>query len=59
MANAALESLKNHAANPAQATIARGTGGAGQVSVTVFSLHCCTNDLPVVLDEHVCNVLHF
>ena len=35
-----------------------GTGGAGQVSVTVLSLHCCTNDLPIVPNEHVCNVLH-
>ena len=33
-------------------------GSAGQVSVTVLSLRCCTNDLPIVPDEHVCNVLH-
>ena len=33
-------------------------GGVGQVSGTIFSLHCCANDLHVVLEEHVCNVLH-
>ena len=53
-----LESLKNHAANPAQATAAMVQEALDKSVLLSFSLHCCTNDLPIVPDEHVCNVLH-
>ena len=52
---AGLDSLKN------QSCIRHGciiTGGTEQVSGTIFLLHCCTNNLPIMLERHVCNVMH-
>ena len=56
MVKAGLDSLKNNAANPAQVT-ATLLQEALDRSVSL-SIHCIAaqNDLPIVLDEHVCNV---
>ena len=55
---AGLDCLKNNAANPTQA-IATLVQEALDRSV-LLSFHCIAakNDLSIVLDEHVCHVLH-
>ena len=59
MVNAGLETLKNHAANPAQATAAMVQEALDRsVLLSYHSLHCCRNDLLIVPNEHVRNVLH-
>ena len=55
---AGLGSLKNNPTNPVHATAAL-VQEALDKSV-LLSFHCIVvqNNLPIVLDEHVCNVLH-
>ena len=55
---AALDALKNNPADPTQAMAAL-LQEALDRSVSL-SFHCIAaqNELPIVLDEHVCNVLH-
>ena len=52
------DNLKNNAANPAQTTAALEQETLDRSVLLSFHCIAAQNDVPIVSDEHVCNVLH-
>ena len=58
VAKAGLDALKNNTTIPAQATAALVQEALDRSMSLSFHCIVAQNDLPIVSDEHVCNVLH-
>ena len=58
MVKAGLDGLKNNATNPAQGMAALVQDALDRSALLSFHSIGPQNDLPIVSDEHVCNVLH-
>ena len=58
MVKAVLDSLKNNAANPAQTTASLVQKALDRSMLLSFHSIAAQNDSTIMLNEHVCNVLH-